>query len=115
MIAFAGSKYRLSTPRTGMVVDDLFKGYFPLGGYPYHFMKKNKAAGLEFARYTAVCGASLNAEEMYTLNLITHVAQEDAQEAIYETYYRSQPYKYDIPVDSRAAVMMRGLFLQLVL
>ena len=77
--AFAESRYRLGTPSFSFRINEIVElGILPRGGLAHYFFRSSED-GRSFARYLAVSGQEVRADDMFALNMITHLVEEDPQ------------------------------------
>jgi len=69
---FAGSQYRLGSPSSSLVVDELARGQMPMGGLAYH-LARGCAEGCAAARYAALSQRRLYAHDLVALGLLSHL------------------------------------------
>lgn len=80
---FASSTYRLGTSTTKFRIDELEQGngLIPIGGLSYHLAKGN-SDGVEVARYLAIAGVEIAADELFSLGLITHIVEDSPEDSL---------------------------------
>lgn len=75
--AFADSKFRLGTPSLSFRINEIVDlGILPRGGLAHYFFRSSED-GKSFARYLAISGQEVRADDMFALNMITHLVEED--------------------------------------
>lgn len=75
--AFADSKFRLGTPSFSFRINEIVdQGILPRGGLAHYFFRSSEE-GKSFARYLAISGQEVRADDMFALNMITHLVEED--------------------------------------
>eukprot|EP01041_Mallomonas_annulata_P006127 gene6127-12405_t len=73
---FSGSKYLLGTPSTKICIDELSRGYLPLGGLAYRFAR-GCPEGVAAARYFGCSQAMIYGNDAFSLGLVTHLVEEE--------------------------------------
>ena len=93
--AFAGCDYKLGSNVVEFKMTELSQGTLPAAGTAYYFAH-SKATGIEMARYLAVTGRLVRADEMYLMGLLTHLVEENAQSSLTHAIAHTIPSKEDL-------------------
>jgi len=89
---FSTSKYRLVTPSSTFVLDEVSRGFIPMGGLAYH-LAKGCEEGISFARYLALSQREISGFDLYQLGVATHVTEHQPQEALtYALAHTTAPF-----------------------
>jgi enoyl-CoA hydratase/carnithine racemase len=79
--AFAGSKYRLGASTLSLKITELSQGSFPGAGLA-HFFANAYDGGMAMARYLAISGREVRAHDLFSMGLLTHLVEEEAQNSL---------------------------------
>ena len=88
---FSASKFKLATDTSKLKIDELYRGYLPIG-FAY-FMCNNQVCspkeGKAFARYLALSQREVEAIDLFSLGLVTHLTEEKPHEVLHQTLTNS--------------------------
>lgn len=105
--AFAGSKYKLGSCTMKLKMSELQEGKLPTAGVAHYFAKSySDNGGAAMARYLAVSGREVRADELFKMGLLTHLVEEGAQDSLTHALAHTHPSTDDLAeVNNRNGVI----------
>jgi len=92
--AFAGSKFKLGANTLSLKLTELAQGSIPAAGLAYYFANAYEG-GTAMARYLAVTGRAVRADELYQMGLLTHLVEEEAQNTLTHALAETLPAPHE--------------------
>lgn len=96
--AFAGAKHRLGSNVVSFRLAELAQGQLPLCGTAFHFAGSGAyhGDGAAMARYLAVTGRAVRADQLYSMGLLTHLVEEGAHDSLMQALAHTNPSSEDL-------------------
>ena len=96
--SFAPSNHRLGSNVVSFRLAELSQGQLPACGLAYYFAGSDKfhGDGTAMARYLAVTGRAVRADQLFSMGLLTHLVEEGAHDSLMQALAHTSPSSEDL-------------------